>query len=80
MHADKLNWGIEEREAIRLGEIRDRWLAYAEAVAAKAEFAQALDRLEVVQVLEELMARQRKIQAIPEANLLSIRMELQEAR
>ena len=80
LHADKLNWGIEEREAIRLGEIRDRWLAYAEAVAAKAEFAQALDRLEVVQVLEELMARQRKIQAIPEANLLSIRMELQEAR
>jgi len=50
-------------------------LLYADAVAAKAELAQAMDRLEVQQVMEELTRRQREIAAVPEADLLSLRIE-----
>ena len=77
--SDDSNWGTAESEALRLKSLHSRLLSYAEAVAAKAELTQTLDRLEISRILEEFLKRQRSIQAIPEGELLAIRMELVDA-
>ena len=64
--SDDSNWGTAESEALRLKSLHSRLLSYAEAVAAKAELTQTLDRLEISRILEEFLKRQRSIQAIPE--------------
>ena len=73
--ADEPGWGAVERQALRYQAGRNRLALYADAVAAKAELAQAMDRLEVQLVLEELTRRQRDLAAVPEAELLSLRMD-----
>lgn len=73
--ADEAQWGTVERQALRFQAGRNRLALYADAVAAKAELAQAIDRLEVQRVLEELTQRQRDIAAVPEATLLSLRID-----
>jgi outer membrane protein TolC len=73
--ADEAQWGAVERQALRYQASRNRLALYADAVAAKAELAQAMDRLEVQRVLEELTQRQRDIAAVPEATLLSLRID-----
>ncbi|MBT7202594.1 MAG: TolC family protein, partial [Deltaproteobacteria bacterium] len=77
--SDDSNWGTAESEALRLESLHSRLLSYAEAVAAKAELTQTLDRVEISRILEEFLKRQRSIQAIPEGELLAIRMELVDA-
>lgn len=72
---DSAAWGRAERQALELQNHRVRLAAYAAAVTAKAELAQALDRLEVLRVLEELTRRQRETGAVPEGELLSLRIE-----
>lgn len=75
MAADSATWGRAERQALELQDRRARLAAYAAAVTAKAELAQALDRLEVLQVLDELTRRQRETGAVPEGELLGLRIE-----
>lgn len=75
LEADQESWGQGARTALQLGEIQDRWVAYADAVVAKAELAQTMDRLEAAGLLEEFTKRQRELESVPESALLSIRME-----
>ena len=77
--SDDGSWGTAESEALQLRNLHSRLLFYAEAVATKAELTQTLDRLEITRILEELLKRQRSIQAVPEGDLLAIRMELVDA-
>lgn len=78
--ADDDTWGNVERRILEFQALRERLITYADAVSAKAELARAMDRLEVQSVLEELTQRQREIGAVPEFELLSMRIERSDAQ
>ncbi|HEX7951755.1 MAG TPA: TolC family protein, partial [Burkholderiales bacterium] len=73
--ADSAGWGTSERQIVELQATRRRLIAYSDAVASKVELAQAMDRLEALKILEELTRRQREIAAVPESELLNLRIE-----
>jgi outer membrane protein TolC len=78
--ADEEVWGASERRVLELQAARQRLIAYADAVTAKAELARAMDRLEVQALLEELTRRQRAIGAVPEFELLDLQIERTDAQ
>ncbi len=78
--ADDEAWGTVERRILELQALRERLIAYADAVSAKAELARAMDRLEVQSVLEELTRRQREIGSVPEFELLSLQIDRTDAQ